>query len=88
MGAGPVLGGSAGGQDYSLASMLERAPQKHTIKQGEYPTSRNEQVALRYQHCLAKESIPLLWSDFVQGDHALVIKAFLSMFLSCRGWGA
>lgn len=27
-GPGPVLGGSAGGQDYSLASMLNRATQK------------------------------------------------------------
>lgn len=26
MGPGPVLGGKAGGQDYSLSSMLERAP--------------------------------------------------------------
>ena len=26
MGPGPVVGGTAGGQDYSLSSMLERAP--------------------------------------------------------------
>jgi len=34
MGPGPVLGGTAGGQDYSLSSMLERAPQRDTKHQG------------------------------------------------------
>ena len=34
MGTGPVLGGQAGGQDYSLSSMLERAPYRTKEGQG------------------------------------------------------
>ncbi len=38
MGPGPVLGGSAGGQDYSLSSMLERAPYRTKDDHGTHIT--------------------------------------------------
>ena len=39
MGPGPVTGGKAGDQDYSLSSMLERAPIKKQDEPGEAPAT-------------------------------------------------
>ena len=41
MGPGPVIGGKAGDQDYSLSSMLEHAPIKKQAEPGEAPSPRS-----------------------------------------------
>lgn len=45
-GPGPMLGGSAGGQDYSLSSMLERAPYKTKEDHGTDKRSSNRLAIL------------------------------------------
>lgn len=53
MGPGPVLGGKAGGQDYSLSSMLERAPYRTKEENVEGAPDLNSKLSAGEQDLLA-----------------------------------
>lgn len=70
-----MLGGSAGGQEYSLASMLDCAPHKHNIKQGDL--MRHSKIH-NWTRCTALSSLLTISIHAPASNHAWVTEAFLS----------